>query len=43
MLKVHPNLPLGKSMKIKVLFFKMGTAAFVLFFDTYLRLTRRRA
>ena len=43
MLRENPNLPMGKAMKIKVLFFKMGTAAFVLFFDTYLRLTRRRA
>ena len=42
MLKAYPNLPLGKAMKIKVLFFKLGTAAFVLFFDTYLRFISRR-
>lgn len=42
MLKDYPNLPLGKTMKIKVLFFKLGTAAFVLFFDAYLRLVSRR-
>lgn len=42
MLKDYPNLPLNKAMKIKVLFFKLGTAAFVLFFDTYLRLIGHR-
>ena len=43
MLKEYPNLPMGKSMKIKVLFFKMGTAAFVLFFDAYHRIKALRA
>ena len=43
MLRAYPNLPMGNNMKIKVLFFKMGTAAFVLFFDTYLRFISRRA
>ena len=43
MLQAYPNLPMGKNMKLKVLFFKMGTAAFVLFFDAYLRLISRRA
>ena len=37
MLKEHPNLPMANSLKIKVLFYKLGTATFVLFFDAYLR------
>lgn len=37
LLKDHPGLPMGKNLKIKVLFYKLGTAAFVLFFDAYLR------
>ena len=43
MLKEHPNLPMGKNMKMKVLFFKMGTAAFVLFFDVYHRIKDLKA
>lgn len=43
MLREHPNLPMGKNMKLKVLFFKMGTAAFVLFFDAYHRIRDLRA
>lgn len=43
MLKEYPNLPMGKNMKLKVLFFKMGTAAFVLFFDAYHRIKALRA
>ena len=43
LLKEHPNLPTGKNMKLKVLFFKLGTAAFVLFFDAYLRIRNLRA
>ena len=43
MLKEHPNLPMGQNMKLKVLFFKLGTAAFVLFFDAYLRIRNLRA
>ena len=43
MLKDHPNLPMGKNMKIKVLFFKLRTAAFVLFFDAYHRIRALRA
>ena len=38
MLKEHPDLPMGKNMKVKTLFFKLGTAAFVLFFDAYHRI-----
>ena len=43
MLKEYPNLPMGKNMKLKVLFFKMGTAAFVLCFDAYHRIKALRA
>ena len=42
MLREYPNLPMGKNMKVKVLFFKLGTAAFVLFFDVYRRIRMRR-
>ena len=43
MLKICPRLPMGKNMQLKVLFFKMGTAAFVLFFDVYHRIRDLKA
>ena len=43
MLKAYPNLPMNKNMKVKLLFFKMGTAAFVLFFDVYHRIREWKA
>ena len=38
LLRDHPNLPMSMNMKVKALFFKMGTGAFVLFFDIYHRI-----
>lgn len=36
-LRENPDLPMGKNIKIKVQFFKLGTPALMLFFDLYLR------
>ena len=37
MLQMYPNLPMASSLKIKALFYKLGTPALVLFFNLYLR------
>ena len=42
MLRTYPDLPMGNNMKMKVLFFKLGTGAFVLFFDVYRRVKKIR-